>query len=792
MNVRLLVFALVAASLDLSARSAQERAHAPLDLLAPPASAPARTRGARPDLEASVSRERVDFDVVGEALWARGANYKARFDERVQFTPFLASKAPRNYPLELRLAGLECGERSVEFDFDARPQRDGTQVRYERGALVERYELAPRGMEQSFVVPRPLGDGELRLTLRVETELVAERDGAGWRFSNEFGSAGYGAAKAIDARGCELELESEWECGELSLLVPAQFAREASYPLLVDPLIAAFGVEATPAESFSPDLCFDASGQAVLHVWQSEFSANDHDVWADMYAPGGAPLYRGGWIDMTANFWARPRCANNGATNRFLVVAHVLNASTGRIEVWGRTRDVNTALLSPQFKIAGGASFDLLNPDVGGDPYPSGPSYFLVAYERIYSFGADHDLHGKLVTDGGAVLTGTVNIDLSIGTFDSLVSVSRSNSGSRWNLAWQRASPAGGNDIFGARVQWNGAVSSASFPIAVTGVDHTSPAVSPSQGASERWIVAYEEDFGSDRDIIVSGLDGASVVSSVNLSSYDGPFWYQDQRWPCVDTDGSRFVCVYSELYGSSAVDYDVYASEVLFNGASLAAVVAHQPIAADYGIERDARIAAQESSQPAADSRTFAISLAREPDGAAYFSFDILGARYDAGAGGAVASFCDGASVVCPCGNGASTVGGCPNSSSPSGAHLSFGGVAATGADTLQLFCSGMPAGVSCLFFQGAGSINGAAGAPFGDGVRCAASPVRRLGTKSTSAAGGALFPGVGDAPLSIAGAIPPAGATVVYQVWYRNPANYCTSDTTNYSNALVAAWAP
>ncbi len=792
MNARTLACALVGAFLGPAAGAVQDLARPPLDALTARSDAPPRGGAPRIDLEQLARRERVDFDEHEGALWARGANYKARFDERVQFTPFLSSKAPRNYPLALQLAALECGGESVGFDTTARPQRDGLLVRYERGSLVERYELAPRGIEQSFVLPRPLGAGALRLTLDVETELTATRDGAGWKFSNEFGAARYGEAKAIDASGRELALASEYVDGRLALVVPAEFANRASYPLVIDPLIAAFGIEATPAESFSPDLCFDASGQAVLHVWQSEFSANDHDVWADMYSPSGAPLYRGGWIDMTANFWARPRCANNGATNRFLVVAHVLNASTGRIEVWGRTRDTNTALLSPQFKIAGGASFDLLNPDVGGDPYPSGPSYFLVAYERIYAFGADHDLHARLVTDAGGVIAGTVNLDVSIGTFDSLLSVARSNGGSRWNLAWQRASPAGGNDIFGARVEWNGVVSAPSFPIAVSGVDHTSPAVSPSSGASERWIVAYEEDFGSDHDIIVSGLDGASVVGSVNLSSYDGPYWYQDQRWPCVDTDGSRFVCVYSELYGSSAVDYDVYASELLFNGSSLAALVAHQPIAADYGIERDARIAAQESSQPTADSRVFAISLAREPDGAAYVSFDILGARYDAGVGGAVASFCDGASVVCPCGNGASSVGGCPNSVSPAGAHLSFGGVASTGADTLQLFCSGMPAGVSCLFFQGSGSINGAAGAPFGDGVRCAASPVRRLGTKSTSSAGGALFPGVGDAPLSVAGSIPLAGATVVYQVWYRNPSSFCTSETTNYSNALVAAWAP
>jgi hypothetical protein len=102
------------------------------------------------------------------------------------------------------------------------------------------------------------------------------------------------------------------------------------------------------------------------------------------------------------------------------------------------------------------------------------------------------------------------------------------------------------------------------------------------------------------------------------------------------------------------------------------------------------------------------------------------------------------------------------------------------------------MPAQVQCLFFQSPNSINGVTGAPFGDGVRCAGSPMLRLGLKTASNAGGALYPSGADATLSLKGQIPPAGSTVIYQVWYRNPASFCTSATTNMSNALVVAWTP
>jgi hypothetical protein len=68
----------------------------------------------------------------------------------------------------------------------------------------------------------------------------------------------------------------------------------------------------------------------------------------------------------------------------------------------------------------------------------------------------------------------------------------------------------------------------------------------------------------------------------------------------------------------------------------------------------------------------------------------------------------------------------------------------------------------------------------------------MRRLALSLASPSGGALFPAAGQLPLSLAGSIPPAGTTVIYQAWYRNPAAFCGPSTTNLSNALVVAWTP
>ena len=75
-----------------------------------------------------------------------------------------------------------------------------------------------------------------------------------------------------------------------------------------------------------------------------------------------------------------------------------------------------------------------------------------------------------------------------------------------------------------------------------------------------------------------------------------------------------------------------------------------------------------------------------------------------------------------------------------------------------------------------------------FGDGLRCAAGTIVRLGTK-TNAAGTSLYPETGDASISVRGLVTTPG-TRTYQVWYRNSASFCTPATFNLSNGVQIAW--
>ncbi len=154
---------------------------------------------------------------------------------------------------------------------------------------------------------------------------------------------------------------------------------------------------------------------------------------------------------------------------------------------------------------------------------------------------------------------------------------------------------------------------------------------------------------------------------------------------------------------------------------------------------------------------------------------------------------FGDGLDVLvttsCPCGNFGAAGHGCANSFNPQGAQLATSG--ATNPDTLVLAASGMTniATTSAIFLQG--DQRTSAGLVFGDGVRCVDGNLIRLGNKPTPG-GVASYPELGNASISIRGAVTPGGGeTRYYQTYYRNAAAaFCPPATFNVTNGSIVVW--
>ncbi len=160
--------------------------------------------------------------------------------------------------------------------------------------------------------------------------------------------------------------------------------------------------------------------------------------------------------------------------------------------------------------------------------------------------------------------------------------------------------------------------------------------------------------------------------------------------------------------------------------------------------------------------------------------------------AGTLAPGFCfgDGSGTACPCGNAGLPGNGCANSVNVNGGNLNAVGSASVGTDGFTLLGTGMPSS-SALYFQGTLQSAGGAGVIFGDGLRCAAGTVIRLGTK-TNVAGMSQYPVAGDLSISVKGLNAP-GDMRTYQCWYRNADPvFCTPSTFNLTNGVGVTWIP
>ncbi|MBK7643381.1 MAG: hypothetical protein IPJ19_10055 [Planctomycetes bacterium] len=169
-------------------------------------------------------------------------------------------------------------------------------------------------------------------------------------------------------------------------------------------------------------------------------------------------------------------------------------------------------------------------------------------------------------------------------------------------------------------------------------------------------------------------------------------------------------------------------------------------------------------------------------------------------GSAGTPSCFGDGSAGNCPCGNFGLAGNGCANSANPAGAQLFPSGATLpdplTGTDTLVLHASGFPGSATAIYLQG--NVFLFPGAQLGDGIRCAAGLLRRIGVVPGSG-GASQYPGPGDLSISARSAqlgdvLLGSGAQRVYQVWYRDPlASFCpppTGQNHNVTNALLVGW--
>lgn len=539
----------------------------------------ARGDAALPALPALPATVLFDVDADG-GHWAHAPGWKAHADGRAfEFVPFLGSDAESNTPLRLELSSARIGERTLAVPAGT-VLRTEQRWTIERGACREHFDLQLGGVEQSWEFAELPTRGELRLSLAVTTMLHGEDLGADLTFTGPRGGVRYGAAVAIDAAGRRCPLALDLFGDRIDLVVPADFVAQATLPLVVDPLASTVLVSATQAYQGNASIAFDYSTQEFLVVWENAFSATDLDVFAQrldlQQVPIGVPFQ----VDFTTVSWARPRVANNGQADNFLVVAECSSAFTSPRWIGGRLFGTGTGV-SPSFVVertgvGGSFSGDATRPDVGGDPAETGTTWYTVVWEREFST-TDHDIVMRQVSPTGALRTfSPIAIDTAT-SYESVPRIAKSNgytfSGNPgvqyWPIVYQRTFAAGDEDVYGCIVDANGQFVGASpFPIASSSRDERTPVVSsPTDDTAgpRRHAVAYTRlEPTTSTDVLVSirsANGGLLTTTNLQVAEGAGAAAAWQQIVPVIDSDGSRFAIAYKELWSGTGGDFDVRVS---------------------------------------------------------------------------------------------------------------------------------------------------------------------------------------------------------------------------------------
>ena len=731
------------------------------------------------------------YDEPGDGrLWALGASWKASFGaDGATYFPRVGADVQRSLPHTLSPESVTVGGEALVFAREVPATLAGDRVEMDRGSFVEAYELAPHSVEQLFVFDSLPNRGELVLRMPVGAELDTLETDDGIEFRSGPGRVTYSRAVAIDARGRRAAAATRVEDGAVVIRVSPEFLATAQLPLIVDPVLNAIFPDSTTTDTFSTDVAYSTFDGVWLFVYETVFSASDHDIVAKMYSATGT-LTATATVDASTLLWAAPRIAYLHGAQQFLCVAAV--GTTGSRNIRGRTVEPNGTIITQgsQFTISDASAGEKFRPDVGGDPYPfAGASWYCVVWEHAVNESIpvpDHRIVYQRVSSSSALAGLPVTLPTTPGGYDASPSISKSNGENDWLIAWQHNDQILNGDIFAAHVRWNGTLVDGPFTVAGGPGFEAPPCASSPLTGTNKFAVTWHSGIGSGRRIRVAAVDGTTVLHSATVQSLEGSP-SAEQIEPSIDSDGTHFLVSYSEFV-SGFLYYELKVSDLALAGNTLTVAQNHLTPQPGLGLsQRNSQVAAARTTGALAHRYLVSYHIRQNDQ-----DHDVAGRFIEGVTGGSWKRFCfgDGTGTACPCGNNGAPMQGCSNSVVGQGAVLDQIAGTPTSTDTnVMLRAGSMPPNTSCLFFQG--TIAGP-GAAFGDGLRCATGSVIRLANSMANASGIAVYPSTGDLPVITAGAIPPAGGMRSYQVWYRNAAAFCTASTFNLTNGFQIFWAP
>ncbi len=551
------------------------------------------------------------YDQQNGVQWAMGADYKASASSTgFSYMPFLGSEAPKTYEFKMRLSSATLGGEAIALDKDAVVERIGDRVTLDRGPIDVFYDMSTTSVEQSFELEVSGVDAELILDIAVNSELPLQEGAQGILYAGDLGGVTYGHAVVVDGAGQRLELPISARQDNLRLVVPASYMRNSVAPVVVDPIIATYQVNAGSTLNLRyPDVAYDVSSNTFAYVHQSEWSATDFDIYIETYGGNSHAYVDLQTVDFTLTDTRHPNVTNDNTSNQFLVASRRLNTDD-RWDIIGRMMDASDiSQKSAIFDIAtasgaaGSASgWENNKFDVGGKS--QGASLFKVVWER-YFFGVDYtSIRTNTVTPTSPFVVGytpTVSsymvMTSGAANDDRGVKISESSGEAdlaEWRVVFIRNDVGTGDQSLYTALYADDDTQTLA-PTQFLGIDTSWTAVSldvsdgttaldgPAAGTPVYMAALHAIGPVNNADIWLYGLQDAAQFGQTHLTGLEHQNLGMRPRYPAVATTNSRFAVAYTEFDIING-GYTCYSSSVDLSDDFHFAVTDRRSVVADVG----------------------------------------------------------------------------------------------------------------------------------------------------------------------------------------------------------------
>ena len=308
----------------------------------------------------------------------------------------------------------------------------------------------------------------------------------------------------------------------------------------------------------------DSSGGFVV-VWSSGMQdGDDYGVFAQRYAPSGAPLGPEFRVNtLTLAYQGAASVATNPSGD-FVVVWQSRGQDGSGFGIFGQRYGSTGTPLGPEFRVNTYTIGYQIEPAIAADPSGN----FVVVWT---SFGQDGDAYGvfgQRYATSGAPLGSEFRVNTYTTADQYAPSVAADGSGN-FVVAWHSFYQDGSLDgVFGQRYEGTGAVLGPEFRVNTytTNSQWGSSVAADSAGSFLVVWQSFGQD-GSNHGIFGQRYDsaGAAVGSEFRVNTYT----MDDQIRPSVAADSSGNFVVVWEGFGQDGSDFDVFGQRYAASGTS-------------------------------------------------------------------------------------------------------------------------------------------------------------------------------------------------------------------------------